>query len=138
VHSERLVASQTANETYNDYLRLCIQYPELSSYDVAKKRFKFSSPSYVRAACTIDTERYLWFVSYLLNACERIILDSKDGSDWHDVIWDQLDYHKPILTEMRNVWASHYYPALRRIICDVTECPGCEDCQAEDAGIRAT
>lgn len=122
----------TAHETYNHYLTLCIERPELTSWLLAKKSFGFTTPRQVFDQGTVESERYLWFVSYMLNACERIVLateGSEGAAAWIEVVRSQLSYHKSVLAVMFKELGSHYDGTFGRLVCQTIKCPGCDTCR---------
>jgi len=116
-----LVARETnALETYNDYLKLCVERPELSSHTLAVRTLPGETVKGILRQLTVETERYLWFVSVMLNACEKIVLsarltEQKDPA-WTAVVLSQLSYHRSTLREVWPEWRRHYSDELRGFV----------------------
>lgn len=119
IKSNRQVAlEQEAQSVYSEYLRLCIEYPEFSSATLAKKKLKIDSFADISNLLTEDSERYLWFVSYMLSACEKIRLTCPDDCDWEATIRSQISYHGSTLLEIWKDMEKHYSPELRSLVED--------------------
>ena len=97
--SRNTAREQTANSTYDSYLRLCVQYPDLAAYATAAYVHGFKNPREVWDLGSVNSERYLWFLSFALNAFERILVDAEGSLDeyWVAAIEAQISYHEPIL-----------------------------------------
>jgi hypothetical protein len=94
-----------ARQTYGDYLKLAIQYPDFASGSQPADALKF--------------EQHEWFVSYMLNACEHILLFAAHSREWRHCVRAQLGYHRPYLCEndwFRANFRSHYSRALLSLI----------------------
>jgi len=102
-----------ARQTYADYLQLAIQYPSYASGNRPGDKEAF--------------ERYEWFVSYMLNACEHVLLFVTGSEQWRACVRSQLSYHRDYLC--KNKWfmenaRSHYSADLLSLIhnlCGTTE-----------------
>jgi hypothetical protein len=114
-----------AIEAWDAYLRLCVDRPELSSETTFESAFK-RKPNTNYLDNDKDDERYLWFVSVMLNASEQVLLNSPSWRDWRHAIRAQVVYHE---TFLRSVWLdsdvegapagwrSHY----SKRVCDIVE-----------------
>src|SRR6476660_3155661 len=71
----------TAMVSYKDYLLLSFRYPE---YANPKKK-------------VITENKYRWFVSVLLNACDEILNSVPKDPDWKCIVAAELEYHAPYL-----------------------------------------
>jgi Uri superfamily endonuclease len=94
-----------ARGIYSNYLQLAMENPSFA---------RGSQP-----AEDLEFERYEWFVSYMLNACEHILLFVSDKSGWEQCVAAQLSYHVEYLT--KNKWfvenaANHYSSELLSLI----------------------
>ena len=108
-----LSKESSASAIYDAYLRCCIEYPHLTSFNTFCNSRSIKSPQRIWDAETEQTEQYLWFVSYLLHACEGILVDASDKEDWLEAIRDQLDYHWGIIEyAWEPHWRQHYSPSL--------------------------
>ncbi len=98
-----------ARQTYNEYLKLAIQYPNLAAGNQPTDPLEFES--------------YEWFVSYMLNACEQILLFEPNSPEWQFCVRAQLDYHRHYLTNndwFRKNFLHHYSLTLRSMIAELT------------------
>jgi hypothetical protein len=115
ITSARKIAREAlARQTYSEYLKLAMEHPEFSS------GLKQTVPPSDRLF-----EQYEWFVSYMLNACEGILLyvsTVKKASDWTGTIVTQVEYHKDYFessTWFQESYEAHYEERLRKIIENV-------------------
>jgi hypothetical protein len=97
-----------ARQTYANYLQLAIQYPAYASGGQPGDEEAF--------------EQYEWFVSYMLNACEHVLLFVSGSEDWRACVRSQLSYHRDYLC--KNEWfrqsaCSHYSADLLSLIHDL-------------------
>src|ERR1700760_4738050 len=67
--AKQIQREATAKQIYSDYLKLAIEHPAFTS---GKKP---DDP--------LESERYEWFVSYMLNACEQIVDVVGDDKEWN-------------------------------------------------------
>lgn len=129
--SLRLLARQTkeasesaqrsnAFEAHKEYLKFCIDHPELSSSYMMLKFIGRRSFKGILGQGTVETEKALWFLSYVLFAMEQLAWSwCKDGAidpAWEHTIVAQLGYHKALLIEVWPEWAAHYGPDLDRLV----------------------
>lgn len=104
-----LSRESSAATIYDAYLRCCIEYPQLTSYNVFCNTYGVKTPQKIWEAETKDSEQYLWFVSYLLHACEGILEDASDSEDWLKAIRDQIEYHWAVIEFAWDThWRGHY------------------------------
>ena len=107
--AKALSKETSASAIYDAYLRCCIEYPHLTSFNVFRTTTGVMSAQAVWDAETKETEQYLWFVSYLLHACEGILVDASDKEDWMKAIRDQLGYHRSLIEfAWQPYWRAHY------------------------------
>jgi hypothetical protein len=119
IQSNSAVArEQDAQSVYSEYLKLCIEYPELSSATLAVKTLPSKTFAGLAKQLTTESERYLWFVSYMLSACEKIILTCPDDIEWDSTVRAQISYHKSSLGEAWSEIRTHYHKSLRDIVED--------------------
>ena len=100
----------TAIGIWKDYLHLALQHPTLA----APREFLTTS-----SRGTEEFERYEWFVSAMLFACEQIVALSPDDRAWRDTVLSQLRYHKRYLGG-NYFEIAHYSPVLQGLIRQVT------------------
>jgi hypothetical protein len=93
-------AGQThAREAWLMYLELGLQNPDLGSDQLAIKQFEFANASELIAGEKLDSERYLWFQSVMLEACESL-LEYFPQETWTSTIKFNLSLHKEVLRLM--------------------------------------
>ena len=111
--SKNLSRSVIANETYDRYLALCIRYPWLASYKLAAETYGFDDPESAWNLESHQSERYFWFLSFALNAFERILIEEENDSAWREAIQAQLAYHYEALAFLWGTdFRTHYSPEL--------------------------
>ena len=76
----------TASQLYASYLTLAVEYPRLAGAEVKKHELE-------------EYERYEWFVSVMLHACEQILELTQGDTAWRKTILSQFIYHKDYLAE---------------------------------------
>lgn len=92
-----------ARQTYSSYLLKALEHPDFAS----------------GRAITRDFEKYEWFVSYMLNACEGIILHLPKDKYWESCVKSQLENHRDYLKNNRwfcENYKGQYSPAFVRLI----------------------
>jgi hypothetical protein len=122
-HSGRVSNSIAALESHKDYIRLCLDHPELSSSTLMKAYLKIDSFSGILDVLTPDSERALWFMSYVLFAMEQSIISVPGDKFWRTNIEDQLGYHSELLEEVWGIWRSHYTPEMDQVVTSVLNRP---------------
>jgi hypothetical protein len=85
--SKGIQREATAKQFYGRYLELTIEHP-----DMARGR---PSPE------ALESEKYEWFVSYMLNACEQILESSPGDREWRSWVKGQIVYHKKYICDPR-------------------------------------
>ena len=89
-----------AKEIWKDYLRLCIEYPELASGEITE-----AHPEY---------KRYEWFVAFMLDACDEVLQYVEDDGGWLNAIDANLGYHKAYLATARtDAYLCQWSPKVR-------------------------
>jgi hypothetical protein len=94
----------TAAQIYSKYLELAVLYPELANG--------------VRPTTLPERERYEWFVSYMLNACEQIWGATINDPIWQSCVEGQLAFHQNHLCTDRRflgIERSYYSPELQMV-----------------------
>ncbi len=96
----------SAKETYRGYLDKALDYPAFANPSIAAEPLSEE-----------EFERYEWFVSYLLNSCDEILISMPRDEGWSAACADQISYHRDYLTsdgfeEMRE----HYSPRLQSLL----------------------
>ena len=109
--------TQSALAIYHDYLRLCVEHPMMASFEAASSIPNFPSLDELEDACTEDSERYLWFVSFMLSACENIRFSDDYDNDWKRAIADQITFHEgPLRVLWVGNWEHHYSEKLDELV----------------------
>ena len=109
--------TQSALAIYHDYLRLCVEHPTMASFEATASLPNFPSLDKLEDARTPDSERYLWFVSFMLSACENIRFSDEYDREWERAITDQLTYHEgPLRVLWVDNWEHHYSPQLNALV----------------------
>jgi hypothetical protein len=102
----------SARQFYENYLRLSFDFPAL-----ARGEWQDGEKESRRV---IAFEKYEWFVSIMLNACEAIILYVAKGDQWIDAVRGQLTYHREYLRSPEFAkYMSHYSPLMQQLITEV-------------------
>jgi hypothetical protein len=97
-----------ARPTLATYLQLAIQYPLLADGHQPDDK--------------LELARYEWFLAYMLNTCEQILLFLPKSSDWIEYIKTGLCYHKSYFAEnewFRKNYKTHYTSKLCSLIDQV-------------------
>ncbi|WP_132955328.1 hypothetical protein [Rhizobium sp. BK251] len=104
---------------YRDYLRLCFDFPQYSSAKMALREIGAEDFSGIECDLTKRSEKYLWFLSILLNTAEQILLDVEAEGEWRIVLKWQLHYHHPALQEIWPGSQFGYSGAMRKLVDEV-------------------
>jgi hypothetical protein len=112
---------QDAYRVYTEYLKLCIEYPHLSSSEMAKKYLNISSFVDIDKALTTESEKYLWFISYMMTACEKIYDALPNRSDWKSAVKAQIAYHSDALKHMWPLMKIHYKRGFVNLVSEVLD-----------------
>ena len=78
------------------YLELGLQNPDLSDTALAMKQLRISSVEKLVGGGTIASERYLWFLDIMMEACESLI-NYFPTRLWEDTIKSNLRLHLPAI-----------------------------------------
>lgn len=114
IQANRSQARETiAMDTHRQLLCLCIERPEFSSSALMLKTLKRKDFVRIEQDLTPESERALWFASYLLNAIEQILESNPCDPAWRRTMAAQAEYHRPLLEEVWPNWAEHYGSRLR-------------------------
>jgi hypothetical protein len=108
-----IVSNQlSALQSQKDYIRVCLEYPDLSSSLMMSKTLKLTTFEGILNICKPQTERALWFLSYVLFAVEQEILTySRRGAvdeSWRQLVEEQIGYHAQLLQEVWPSWRHMY------------------------------
>jgi hypothetical protein len=122
IRAGRMVQREAyARELYRDYLKIAFEYPQLANPSLGKFDFAQRTIDDDRK----DFERYEWFISFLLDACDEILrTDTQTArmntrSEWYETIRTQISFHRGYLTSdylREQGYLAQYSPKLREII----------------------
>ena len=115
-HDASLAREMASLQTWNDYLKLCVERPEFSSSDLFKRSFGAAKLKGLASQLEPDTERYLWFISLMLNGCEQVLLGMPASQDWWDTLADQVKYHGEAIEQIWPRWERHYAAKMRSLV----------------------
>lgn len=98
-----------ARQIYYDYLKLCVAEPIFASG-------QWKNCKDIPEA--IAFEKYEWFVTVMLTACESILLHVAQDDEWIKAIKCQLEYHKDYIRseDFREKLAPTYSTKLRNLL----------------------
>lgn len=109
-----------AFDAHKEYICLCIEYPHLSSSFMMKQHLGIKNFDGILYSEKAETERALWFLSYVLFAMEQLILTSGrwNGDDpaWRTTVMDQLGYHAELLDAVWSEWRAHYSEKMDEVV----------------------
>ena len=94
--NSRLADQNAATQMWLEYIRIGLQNPELGEGHIALKYLRVSNYEALVEGNTLKSQRYLWFLTLLLDTCETIILH-KFTDRWKLTIETNLRYHKESL-----------------------------------------
>ena len=108
--NREIQAKATATELFRSYQELAFRNPEFA--DPLVTGFNWEK---AKANCRI---KYELFVSYMLTACEEIMMIDPSDREWNFTFYSLCKRHKQYLSSSRfQEWESNsYYPNLKQII----------------------
>ena len=112
----------SALETHREYLRLCVEHPQLTSSDAALVHL--GRKDFIGILdddqLSMESERVLWFLSYVLMTMEQLTETTQIGQNpdqwWRAVIKSQIKYNEGLLRVVWPEWAKHYSDDLCKIV----------------------
>ncbi|WP_375322714.1 hypothetical protein [Aliivibrio logei] len=108
---KQLRTSHTQNSIglYQQYLQLCIQYPQFAN----------GLPKPQQKNCQVY-EQYLWFVATMLHCFEQVLMSSSDDPQWVNTITVQLIKHQDALSSSgsleRDEWESELLTLISKVL----------------------
>lgn len=112
--NRRQARETLAMEAHRLLVQTCFKFPEYSTAEMYAKFVKGCRLKEVRLdEMTVESERYLWFLSLLLNTCEQIIETVCPDSAWDAVVANHLSDHEHSLRFLWPGWRKYYAPALQ-------------------------
>ncbi|MCE4934011.1 hypothetical protein [Aliivibrio fischeri] len=97
--------SQNSIGLYQQYLQLCIQYPQFAN-GLLKPQQK---------NCQVY-QQYLWFVATMLNCFEQVLISSSHDQQWVNTVGTQLKKHKKALASSGSLERDEWEPVLLNLI----------------------
>ena len=115
-HGRRLSREAGALQAHREFIKLCFDHPQFSSTDLFKKSHPNVDIVGIGDVLTADSERYLWFLSIMLNSCEQILNYVSSEGPWCEVVEAQLSFHAEALHSVWDEWESHYGVQMRQLV----------------------
>ena len=99
---------------------LCFEHPELASSYLMSKHLGVSDFSRIMTDITLEGEKALWFISYVLFAMEQLLLSNarwfRIDPVWKSTVEAQLGYHASLLAVVWPEWCEMYHPKMDRVV----------------------
>jgi hypothetical protein len=114
----KLSRDNTALEAHRELLKLSIDRPELSSSTLMLQHLHRRDFAGILDELSTESERTLWFLSYVLNAMEQILESNARDPWWRATMAAQVSYHEGLLREVWPTWREHYGEVLQRFMED--------------------
>lgn len=105
-----------ALQAYREYLRLCFDHPDFSSFNMFCVRHANSVQFLGTDDLDEQSERYQWFLSILLNTVEEIVLNVSSKNEWRTALLTQLSYHRGALERIWPGLQGHYDQRLAGLV----------------------
>lgn len=110
---------------HKEYIHLCIQHPHLSSSHMMARFLGQEKFNNILNDLSVESEKALWFMSYVLFAMEQLILTNihhgKVDPAWQSTVEDQLGFHADLLRIVWPGWRSHYSDRMGKIIQSILD-----------------
>lgn len=122
--SARAARATLALETHREYIRLCIDRPELCCTRTMLAHLGRKSFDGVNDwPTTKEVEQCLWFLSYVLHTMEQILETTSflwfRNEAWHAVVRSQLSYHRGLLEQVWPTSRKHYGSRLGAVVEEI-------------------
>ncbi len=101
-----------------EYVRTGLERPELGETRIALKAFECESLEELVGGNTVDSQRYLWFLTVALDACENLYLHMLTDR-WEITIRQNIAYHAPALLIIWPEEKVQYHERFRALVDDV-------------------
>lgn len=111
----RLARQDTAIQMWMEYLRLGLDNPDLGETRIALRYLRIKSVDNLVAGDTLNSQRYLWFLTVLLDAGENLILH-RFSPLWQTTIEQNVGYHRDALALIWPEEAQHYTPQFGELV----------------------
>jgi len=104
---------------YYDYLKMCIEHPELSAWYLADASMKLPPPSDIWDSDSLGCSKYLWFVSYGLMAFDEM-LSLATSKRWEGELRWFVESHQPVFEAIWDKeWKDEHSPRMGRLVDEV-------------------
>jgi hypothetical protein len=117
--NRRLSRESSALTAYREYLKLCLEHPNLSSWTLFAREHEGIKPAAIKDVLNSESERYLWFLSILLETCEGMLNDVPDSDHWRLALANQLKYHRKALEVLWREWRETYSKPMQTFVDEV-------------------
>jgi len=107
-----------AQQMWVEYLRLGLSNPDLGETRIALKQLKMRDASALVSGDTISSQRYLWFLTVLLDACESLLCFGNQRR-WDLTIRENLAYHREALAVLWDTEHAFYTEEFDAVVRDV-------------------
>lgn len=116
--SSRNAGQTHAREAWMQYLSLGLQNPELGATNFTIDHFKMKSVNELIEGNSIESERYLWFLDIMMEACESLI-NYFPTDIWKNTIKFNIRLHKGAIEALWTNERNFYSAELGKIIEEV-------------------
>jgi hypothetical protein len=115
--STTLAHDEATLQVWNDYLRLCFQHPEYSSAEMVKRILPGKTLEGILKQLSCESERYLWFLSIMMNSCEQVLLRQPSEITWRRALKAQIGYHSEVIEVLWDSgWSDHYGSEMNTLV----------------------
>lgn len=119
----KLARQDTAIQTWMEYVRLGLANPDLGETRIALKYLRIRSAEKLVSGDTIGSQRYLWFLTVMLDACQNLILH-RFTKLWNTTIEENIRYHREALAILWPDESKHYSKTFGVLVARVLNEPG--------------
>lgn len=114
--NEKAAGDAAALSAWRDYLAACMKYTEYTSHTLVKRVLPSHTTKNIADQDSVESERYLWFLSTLLLGCEQVLLNASNSEGWWKNLIDQVSYHWPSFAQLLKPWAPQYDERMLRLL----------------------
>jgi hypothetical protein len=133
--NRRVACEDFARQLWLDYLKIGLENPELGETRCVLAAYPDLTPKDLVTGNHIGSQRYLWFLTVLLDTCENV-LRYLQRSDWERGVVEQLRFHRPALKEMWPDEQEFYSDRLARMVQKALAMPFDHDEVGPVAGVK--
>lgn len=116
----KLARQENAIQMWMEYVRLGLANPELGEDHIAIKYLKVRTAEHLVSGETLASQRYLWFLTVMLDACEHLFLHVR-SERWIITIEQNVGYHCKTLALVWPDEARHYSKNFGELVMRVLE-----------------